>query len=297
LGAKRILALGSVAALCAGVAAPLFMASAASAAQPPNGTDATFMCLPAGSPPSPVIEAIIDLPHAATLAAAQAFCTGAIDPTSVAVEVTGPAGATGPAGPTGAIGGQGGTGLTGSVGNTGLKGAQGPTGPVGGSGGTGGTGSNGAQGATGPVGGAPTGPTGPGGGTGSQGIIGPQGPSGSQGVTGPTATVIPTFIASAGATALPAGPGELGNTRTVTGNSQILEACPSGTNLVGGGAELLPGNADVRGILESSFPNPASAGNSSNEWVVTAEVTATGTSADSPSTNFLQVVEWVNCQP
>jgi len=250
------------------------------------------MCLPAGSPPSPVIEAIIDLPHAATLAAAQAFCTGAIDPSSVAVEVTGPAGATGPAGPTGAIGPQGGTGSTGARGNTGLKGAQGPTGPAGPAGGSGGTGVNGAQGATGPQGGAPTGPTGPGGGTGSVGIIGPQGPSGSQGVTGPTAAVIPTFIASAGGTALPAGPGELGNTRTVGGNSQIVETCPAGHNIVGGGAELLPGNADVRGILESSFPNPAI----SNQWIVTAEVTATGTSADSPSTNFLNVVEWVNCQ-
>jgi len=297
LGAKRILALGSVAALCAGVAAPLFMASAASAA-PPNGTDATFFCLPPGTPPSPVIGLILDQAHGTPLPVVAGECSavsgGAL---TVAVEVTGPAGATGPAGPTGAIGGQGGTGLTGTVGNTGLKGAQGPTGPVGGSGGTGGTGPNGALGATGPVGGAPTGPTGPGGGTGSQGIIGPQGPSGSQGVTGPTAAVAPTFIDSNGGTALPAGPGELGNTRTVGGNSQILESCPPGTNLIGGGAELLPGNADVRGILESSFPNPASAGNSTNEWVVTAEVTATGTSADSPSTNFLNVVEWVNCQP
>jgi len=115
-------------------------------------------------------------------------------------------------------------------------------------------------------------------------------------VTGPTATVKPTTIVSAGATALPAGPGELGNTRTVTGNSEIIESCPNNTNVVGGGAELLPGNADVRGILESSFPNPANNGTTVNQWIVTAEVTATGTSADAPSSNFLNVVEWVNCQ-
>jgi len=247
---------------------------------------------------TPVIGAIIDLStFPGDIATADGFCaaiTAGAAPN--AIEVSGPAGATGPAGPTGAIGGQGGTGGTGPRGNTGLKGAQGPTGPAGGTSGTGGTGANGAQGATGPIGGSPTGPTGGTGGTGSTGLIGPQGPSGSQGVTGPTATVKPTTIVSAGATALPAGPGELGNTRTVTGNSEIIESCPNNTNVVGGGAELLPGNADVRGILESSFPNPANNGTTVNQWIVTAEVTATGTSADAPSSNFLNVVEWVNCQ-
>ena len=42
MGAKRILALGSVAALCAGAAAPLFMVSAASAAV--VGGNATSLC-------------------------------------------------------------------------------------------------------------------------------------------------------------------------------------------------------------------------------------------------------------
>ena len=44
MGAKRILALGSVAALCAGAAAPLFMASAASA-DPLSGNDAYSICV------------------------------------------------------------------------------------------------------------------------------------------------------------------------------------------------------------------------------------------------------------
>jgi len=104
---------------------------------------------------------------------------------------------------------------------------------------------------------------------------------------------------------LAAGPGELGNTNTgnpltaglpANGPSQIIVTCSgaqTGDNVVGGGAELLPGNADVRGILESSFPNPAVA----NQWIVTAEVTATGTSADSPGSNVLEVIPYANCQP
>ena len=272
------------------------MASAASAAQPPNGTDATYICLPAGTPPSPVIVAVLDIPEGAfDDANASAIC-GALTAGGVAVEITGPLGATGPAGPTGAAGGTGGTGIIGLIGNTGIKGAQGVTGAQGGTGGVGGTGPGGAQGATGPQGGAPTGPTGGSGGSGDMGIIGPQGPSGSQGVTGPTASVLPTNINPNAGVALPAGPGELGNTLTTGGVSDIVVTCPAGENIVGGGAELLPGNADVRGILESSFPNPTGSLNNQS-WIVTAEVTATGTTADSPSTNFLQVIPYANCQP
>ncbi len=130
------------------------------------------------------------------------------------------------------------------------------------------------------------------------GIIGPQGPSGSIGVTGPTASVSPTSISPNGGQELAAGPGELGNTLVFTdGNvSQIIVTCAgaqTGDNVVGGGAELIPGNADVRGILESSFPNPAVA----NQWIITAEVTATGTTADSASSNVLEVIPYANCQP
>jgi hypothetical protein len=74
--------------------------------------------------------------------------------------------------------------------------------------------------------------------------------------------------------ALPAGPGEVGNTRAFAGNSQIILTCPAG-RLVSGGANLLPADVSpgqaVRGILESSFPNP----NDATQWIVTAEVTAT----------------------
>jgi len=277
------------------------MASGASAATTPgvNGDDATFFCLPAGTPPSPIIGLIIDIPHAAGIATATATCAGASGGAlPVAVEVTGPIGADGAAGPTGPAGGTGGTGSNGPNGNTGLKGAQGPTGPQGGTGGQGGTGSNGPAGATGIVGPSPTGPTGGNGGSGDQGLIGPVGPSGAQGATGPTAVVgmnsvqpatNATTIASA-ATALPAGPGKLGNTLTVTGNSQIILTCPGGVaNILGGGAELLPGDANVRGILESSFPNTTSA---QHQWIITAEVTATSTDPAA----VLQVVPWVSCR-
>jgi len=268
------------------------MASAASAVQPPNGTDATYICLPFGTPPSPIIIAVFT-----TLTEAQAETACSLLPPggNVLVQVTGPLGATGPAGPTGQAGGTGGIGGTGLIGNTGIKGIQGPTGFQGGTGGIGVMGGSGAKGATGPVGASPTGPTGGPGGSGSMGIIGPQGPSGAQGATGPTAIPAATFINPNAGTELAAGPGELGNTNTGptgTGPSQIIVTCPVGTNLISGGAELLPGNADVRGVLESSFPNPAVA----NQWIVTAEVTATGTSADSPATNFLTVIPFANCQ-
>ena len=52
MGAKRILALGSVAALCVGAATPLFMASAAGA------TDATTVCVRA-STENPLGNAVI----------------------------------------------------------------------------------------------------------------------------------------------------------------------------------------------------------------------------------------------
>jgi len=107
--------------------------------------------------------------------------------------------------------------------------------------------------------------------------------------------VKPTSNGPVGSATLNAGPGELGNTNTTTGNSVIVESCPPNTNVVGGGAELIPGNANVRGILESSYPNPANNGTTVNQWLVTAEVTATGTVAGDPS-NVLIVTEFVNCQ-
>jgi hypothetical protein len=273
--------LGSVAALCAGAAAPLFMASAAFAAPPvPNGTDATFICAAQGI----FIATIIDLPHSFGVAAAQSFCPAGTQ----ALEVTGPIGAIGPIGPTGGSGPAGPQGGTGLQGNTGIKGAQGPTGAGGASGGIGGSGPNGAVGATGPQGPAPTGPTGPGGTGGDVGLIGPQGPSGAQGPTGPTAVVNPTTIfQDTTPHVLLAGPGELGNTVPQGGSSQIKFSCPAG-NLVGGGALVFPqGAISVHGILESSFPDPTV----QNQWIVTGEVTGTGNPGD-----VVAVLPYVNCQ-
>jgi hypothetical protein len=209
--------------------------------------------------------------------------------------VSGPMGGTGPVGAVGVTGGTGGVGGTGPAGQLGAKGAQGPTGGTGTPGGGGGTGATGLQGVTGPEGPAVSGPTGGTGAVGDQGIPGPQGPTGAQGPTGPTAVALPGTIYPgcrgvsnsfcnplAGQNILPAGPGKLGNTRTFAGNSQIILSCPSPLQtLLAGGANLLPADVApgqaVRGILESTFPNP---GNTSpplgvQQWIITAEVTAT----------------------
>ena len=163
-------------------------------------------------------------------------------------------------------------------------------------GGTGGPGAQGSQGPAGPTGApgpAPTGITGGPGGSGDLGLVGPQGPSGAQGPTGATGAVSVGVVTSNGSTALPAGPGELGNTLTVGGQSLIAVTCPVGTNIRGGGAELLPHDDNVRGILESSFPDP-SATNATQRWLITAEVTATGPASDLAN-DLLAVVPWVSC--
>jgi hypothetical protein len=274
----------------------LFMASAASAAVP-DGTPATFICVAGvagvATLPASVIDAVVT---DVLLSQAQTVCT-TFHAGEAALQVAGPIGAQGVAGVTGAPGGTGGTGSTGPNGNTGLKGAQGPTGPQGTPGGTGGIGSLGAKGATGAGGPAPTGPTGGNGGSGDTGLVGPQGPSGVVGPTGATALIPgihPVSVQSGGPNVnLDAGPGKLGNTLTQGGNSQIGIFCPVGSNILGGGAELIDGNADVRGILESSFPDTTSI---TPRWIITAEVTATGTSADAAATNILTVVPWVSCR-
>jgi len=212
------------------------------------------------------------------------------------LQVTGPLGGTGPVGAVGPTGGTGGVGGTGPAGNKGLKGVQGPTGGTGGPGNTGGTGAQGPQGATGAEGPSVTGATGGTGVVGDQGIPGPQGPTGAQGVTGTTGAALPGHIEPgcrgvsnsfcnplAGQNILPAGPGKVGNTRTFGGNSQIILSCPSPfQTLISGGANLLPADVSpgqaVRGILESSFPNPGNqspGATSIQQWIITAEVTQT----------------------
>jgi len=232
---------------------------------------------------------------------ATAACLGQA---GVELHVTGPIGGTGPvgaAGPTGGTGGRGGTGL---VGNLGLKGVAGPTGGTGGAGGVGGTGSQGPVGVTGPPGGSVTGPTGGTGVPGDQGIPGPQGPTGALGATGPTGLAKPgsAFGFATGACNPPicippfsllvaAGPGMVGNTNTIdpitfqnTGSSQMKLSCPSPfLILVSGGGNVLPVDVspaqNVRGVLESSFPNPNNGAGASGplqglqQWILSAEVT------------------------
>ena len=132
MGAKRILALGSVAALCAGAAAPLFVSSGAGAAPLAHS-----MCIHwTGGPAytNPIYGVNL------TDAACNAFSATAVN-VSFDNAVTGPiggSGAIGPTGPSGVTGAQGGTGGTGQVGAPGLQGPQGPQGVTGAQGGTGG---------------------------------------------------------------------------------------------------------------------------------------------------------------
>ena len=147
MGAKRILALGSVAALCVGAATPLFMASAAGA------TDATTVCVRA-SIENPVGNAVV---YGVNLTVTQCNAIGqaaeginGVTNTSN-TSTTGPAGPTGATGATGAVGAQGAQGATGPTGAVGAVGNQGPAGPQGPAGLAGSTGPTGAKGSVPPV--------------------------------------------------------------------------------------------------------------------------------------------------
>ena len=100
MGAKRILALGSVAALCAGAAAPLFMASAASANVPSNQA-AYSLCVDSTS----TVVLGVDF--------TDLQCTHLFGTNYVFAGVAGPTGGTGPQGGTGGIGPKGPTGAPG----------------------------------------------------------------------------------------------------------------------------------------------------------------------------------------
>ena len=91
MGAKRILALGSVAALCAGAAAPLFMASAASA-DLNSARDAYSLCVDSTS----TVVLGVDL--------SDLECTHLFGTNYVFAGVTGPTGAAGGTGGTGGLG-------------------------------------------------------------------------------------------------------------------------------------------------------------------------------------------------
>ena len=290
MGAKRILALGSVAALCAGAAAPLFMASAASAI--PN---ADFICV------NFTTQAIVGVNLTTNPGGGAGFCDPLLGQNNEAV--SGPQGGTGPQGPTGAAGGVGPAGNAGPKGQHGAKGPAGPTGAQGAPGGAGAVGNAGPQGPTGPQGASVTGPGGGQGPDGNPGVPGPQGATGPQGPTGATATLLPVVVdpgcpgvgTCAPGTFLRAMPGDLGNTLTgaaATGSSQIRLSCPPGTTLISGGANLIPGDINVRGILESSYPNPTNA----SQWIITAEVTQTSTVTPFTGSQVLLVDPYVTCR-
>ena len=121
LGAKRILALGSVAALCAGAAAPLFIVSSASAA-PVAHDDLREQrrCVDG-------LDTIVSGSTTRTcVRRSRRSRTTRFD-----IATAGPAGPVGPTGPTGATGPQGPTGGTGGTGDAGAVGPQGPIGPAG----------------------------------------------------------------------------------------------------------------------------------------------------------------------
>jgi hypothetical protein len=255
LGAKRILALGSVAALCAGAAAPLFVASTASADPVAHSICITYQVTL--SPGNDVFAAPI---YGVNLsdAACNAFSSSAVNLSfDNAVPGpqggTGPAGITGPSGPAGVTGGTGGTGLRGAPGLPGPQGPQGVTGAQGGTGLQGGTGAGGGAGSAGTTGSQGlVGNDGPQGGTGIQGGPGPVGPSG--GVPAVTLVVGPVLAPTIGGA-------------TFAGNVTPMSSanCPAGTILLGGGGHVgLTQGAG--GALSASFP-------SGQSWLAGATVT------------------------
>jgi collagen type VII alpha len=236
-----------VAALCAGAAAPLFIASAASADPIANS-----ICTSQYNGLGQVTVFGVNLTDVACNALGGvnlSFDNAGTGPQG-AQGAVGATGATGPAGPTG---GTGGTGAAGAPGNPGPQGAQGVTGPQGGTGlqgpigNVGGTGLQGVTGAIGIVGG-----DGPQGGTGLQGGIGPMGLTG--GVPAVTLVVGPVLTPAVGA-------------GTFAGNFTAVSAatCPAGTSVLGGGGKVaLSGGAG--GALDSTLPV-------GNSWTAQAVVT------------------------
>ncbi len=247
MGAKRILALGSVAALCAGAAAPLFIASAAGALV--NGGPAYSICVDSTN----TVVLGVDLSDTAChfVFGTNYVFDGIPGPTGPAGPA-GPGGAPGPQGPTGAPGAspQGGTGTVGGTGGTGLS----PVGPTGGGGVTGPQGSPGTPGLQGPQGLQ-----------GDEGIQGPVGPTGGTGGTGP-AGVVGNLLIVTGASSTVSGAVLGANTAPVDAS------CPAGRVLIGGGGQTTHTGAARGGLLQDYAV-------SSNTWRARAVVTLTGTFA------------------
>ena len=287
MGAKRILALGSVAAICVGVAAPVLMASGASA------TDATTMCLdgksvlsgggygpPAGIPGDAVVFGV-------NLAVGTCNGIGQAADGVNGITATSDTATTGPNGPTGA------TGATGAAGAAGPQGAQGPTGPTGAVGNQGPAGAQGVAGNNGAVG--PTGATGSPGGAGAAGSTGatgaaglqglpgndgPQGPAGVAGATGATGAkgpipAVQTSCPTGGGTPCTVASGQVTSTNGVLGNVTGVSTatCPVGTALISGGAHIGQ-NGTLRAAISSNSGN-----HGIGTWSAEATVVQAGTGA------------------
>jgi hypothetical protein len=268
LGAKRILALGSVAALCVGAATPLFMASPAGAA------NVTGVCV------SGALQAIVGVAYIPQ--GENTACIGAGSGTFESI--VGPIGAVGPTGPTGASP-TGPTGPAGSVGAPGAKGATGPQGPAGVAGAPGvlgATGAAGATGATGAQGASPAGPNGALGATGATGATGPQGPQGPNGPAGAAGATGSDAVNAAITTVNGAGQSTSTNSLGLTTNQDVTTDCATATAglapfLVGGGGTIAYTGPATNGdaALVVSYPFPASnlSGTQGGSWVAQAVVT------------------------
>jgi len=247
LGAKRILALGSVAALCAGAAAPLFMASAASAVT--SDQAAYSICVDSTST---VVLGVDFSDLQCTFVFGTNFVFAGVQGPTGAAGPQGGTGGVGPQGPTGAVGvsPQGGTGGTGVIGPQG-SGVQGVTGPVGVTGVQGGSGTPGFGG--------------PQGVQGDEGIIGVAGPTGGTGGTGAAGAVNGVqYVVGASSTVSGAVLGTL--------TAPVDATCPAGTTLIGGGGQTTH-TGSARGGLLNDYAVSA------NVWRARGIVTLTGTFA------------------
>jgi len=276
LGAKRILALGSVAALCLGAATPLFMASAASA------TDATTVCVRA-STENAFGNAVV---YGVNLSVAQCNAIGqaaeginGITNTSN-TSTTGPTGPTGATGATGAPGAAGAQGPAGPTGVTGAVGNQGPAGPQGGAGAPGAAGPTGPAGPAGAAG--PAGSTGATGAQGQQGLPGNDGPQGPAGVTGATGATGAKGSVPPVQTACPSDgtpctvvSGSVTSTNGVLGNITGVSTatCPGGTQIISGGAHIGQ-NGSLRAAISQNSGNTVA-----ESWSAEATVVQAGTGA------------------
>ena len=125
-------------------------------------------------------------------------------------------------------------------------------------------GQRGSEGLPGPIG--LVGPTGAAGAGGSKGATGPTGTAGAKGATGNTGPTEVTRVAGAEVTVT-------GIVGTLSG--EATATCPTGSTVVGGGASTKFEGTEYKGSVASSYPS-----GTSQSWIATALVTATGASGD-----------------